>query len=437
MEREKEKKHRQLKRPRIRDEYEDERGARRPPSNRGSPRRTAERTREEKYRLHPRLDEWRRQRDYRRGDGRRGEGGNRQDEYPSRRTENEERKRVEQRGRERDEEERIYRYSLSPRPTKNEEREGFRRREVRERDRERIELSRERAGFKQDQPEYRRRKRKRSREEQLADREQDKRKEKDESSESDDASGGVKSSPPDEINELIKDLDELSESQERKGAGSSSEEEGSDGRKHERVGEERVREHVTDSERSEGEIVDRNSFSEEEGMGQEKGETESEREGVSHHSLSRSATEPVLRSKFDSSGSSSEEETQHVAKHKRDVSLVRKGYSGYTEAVSESDHSDVETDTHTPVGAEVRLEERANLEDDSIEENREREQREEEEEEEGEEEESTLPPYLPALMGCRNVEEYEWLNRIEEGTYGVVYRAKDKKTGENNNSTLF
>lgn len=40
-----------------------------------------------------------------------------------------------------------------------------------------------------------------------------------------------------------------------------------------------------------------------------------------------------------------------------------------------------------------------------------------------------LPPYFPALYGCRNVEEYEWLNRIEEGTYGVVYRAKDKRSG--------
>ena len=40
-----------------------------------------------------------------------------------------------------------------------------------------------------------------------------------------------------------------------------------------------------------------------------------------------------------------------------------------------------------------------------------------------------LPVYYPATMGCRNVENYEWLNRIEEGTYGVVYRAKDKRTG--------
>ncbi|ESO89927.1 hypothetical protein LOTGIDRAFT_164624 [Lottia gigantea] len=32
--------------------------------------------------------------------------------------------------------------------------------------------------------------------------------------------------------------------------------------------------------------------------------------------------------------------------------------------------------------------------------------------------------------GCRSVEEFRCLNRIEEGTYGVVYRAKDKKNDE-------
>ena len=76
-----------------------------------------------------------------------------------------------------------------------------------------------------------------------------------------------------------------------------------------------------------------------------------------------------------------------------------------------------------------------------------------------------LPPYLPAIQGCRSVEEFVCLNRygkytkksqllfysyifyisfvfslilinfdhhcrIEEGTYGVVYRAKEKRTGE-------
>ncbi|KAF3785349.1 hypothetical protein EJ110_NYTH28198 [Nymphaea thermarum] len=31
---------------------------------------------------------------------------------------------------------------------------------------------------------------------------------------------------------------------------------------------------------------------------------------------------------------------------------------------------------------------------------------------------------------CRSVDEFERLNRIDEGTYGVVYRAKNKKTGK-------
>ncbi|XP_012282419.1 cyclin-dependent kinase 11B isoform X2 [Orussus abietinus] len=47
-----------------------------------------------------------------------------------------------------------------------------------------------------------------------------------------------------------------------------------------------------------------------------------------------------------------------------------------------------------------------------------------------EEEEPELPPYLPAIQGCRSVEEFQCLNRIDEGTFGVVYRARDKRTDE-------
>ncbi|KAI8816079.1 kinase-like domain-containing protein [Fimicolochytrium jonesii] len=36
----------------------------------------------------------------------------------------------------------------------------------------------------------------------------------------------------------------------------------------------------------------------------------------------------------------------------------------------------------------------------------------------------------PPLTSCRHVDNYEKLNRIEEGAYGVVYRARDKQTGE-------
>lgn len=41
-----------------------------------------------------------------------------------------------------------------------------------------------------------------------------------------------------------------------------------------------------------------------------------------------------------------------------------------------------------------------------------------------------LPNYFPGIQGCRSVEEFQCLNRIEEGTYGVVYRARDKRTEE-------
>ncbi|KAJ9549524.1 hypothetical protein OSB04_022067 [Centaurea solstitialis] len=43
-----------------------------------------------------------------------------------------------------------------------------------------------------------------------------------------------------------------------------------------------------------------------------------------------------------------------------------------------------------------------------------------------------LPPQrnVNMLQGCRSVDEFERLNKIDEGTYGVVYRAKDKKSGE-------
>jgi len=36
----------------------------------------------------------------------------------------------------------------------------------------------------------------------------------------------------------------------------------------------------------------------------------------------------------------------------------------------------------------------------------------------------------PPIQGCRSVYRYERLNHIEEGSYGVVFRARDKETGE-------
>lgn len=44
--------------------------------------------------------------------------------------------------------------------------------------------------------------------------------------------------------------------------------------------------------------------------------------------------------------------------------------------------------------------------------------------------EDELPSYYPGLQGCRSVEEFKCLNRIAEGTYGIVFRAQDKRTEE-------
>ncbi|XVF54649.1 hypothetical protein PTKIN_Ptkin05aG0198200 [Pterospermum kingtungense] len=44
--------------------------------------------------------------------------------------------------------------------------------------------------------------------------------------------------------------------------------------------------------------------------------------------------------------------------------------------------------------------------------------------------EEPLGRSMNMLLGCRSVFEYEKLNKISEGTYGIVYKARDKKTGE-------
>jgi len=46
------------------------------------------------------------------------------------------------------------------------------------------------------------------------------------------------------------------------------------------------------------------------------------------------------------------------------------------------------------------------------------------------EEPPVIEMYYPALHGCRSVNVYEKLNRVEEGAYGVVYRVRDKNTKE-------
>lgn len=36
---------------------------------------------------------------------------------------------------------------------------------------------------------------------------------------------------------------------------------------------------------------------------------------------------------------------------------------------------------------------------------------------------SNVPKHIPSLYGCRSVDNFKRLNRVEEGTYGVVYKA--------------
>jgi cell division cycle 2-like len=44
--------------------------------------------------------------------------------------------------------------------------------------------------------------------------------------------------------------------------------------------------------------------------------------------------------------------------------------------------------------------------------------------------ERIFPLEPPEITGCRSVENYEKLNHIDEGSYGVVYRARDKQSGD-------
>jgi len=41
-----------------------------------------------------------------------------------------------------------------------------------------------------------------------------------------------------------------------------------------------------------------------------------------------------------------------------------------------------------------------------------------------------FPLECPPIISCRHVDIYEKLNHIEEGSYGIVYRARDTQTGE-------
>lgn len=309
-----------------------------------------------------------------------------------------------------------YRHPISPRlgdfgrPEWRQSKKGVPDREIHGEKHGRGDRSAERVGYERERAERKHRKRKRSREE----REEKTEMEGDQISGSEGSEKRGTGSPRDQIEDWIKELQEGDDSgsQEQTHNNSSSEEDrqssDEDGEKEQRTPEEDLLSVSHDEQSEEGEIVD---------SSEESGEYSSyKRLGV---------TEPILRSKFDeSSGSSSDEEVQHKPKKKSNVAFSQKAqvaYSGYTEVVSGSDESDGEISEKAPEVVEgvpevEKLEEKAMQED---------------EEEEEDDEFKNLPPYLPALMGCRNVEEYEWLNRIEEGTYGVVYRARDKRSSKN------
>ena len=130
-----------------------------------------------------------------------------------------------------------------------------------------------------------------------------------------------------------------------------------------------------------------------------------------------------------SSGSESEQSAGSKKGEGDDLkfSQMSENYAKYSEMQSVSSSEMDEPEKGTPTIGSPKNTEAATTEE-PMEQDKEMEKVSEGEEAK-EEEVPVLPPYLPALMGCRSVESYEWLNRIEEGTYGVVFRGKDKRTG--------
>jgi hypothetical protein len=42
----------------------------------------------------------------------------------------------------------------------------------------------------------------------------------------------------------------------------------------------------------------------------------------------------------------------------------------------------------------------------------------------------STPVYYPGIRGCRSIDEFRLLNRVSEGTFGVVFRAEERQTKE-------
>ncbi|KAI6243340.1 putative serine/threonine-protein kinase [Aphelenchoides fujianensis] len=52
------------------------------------------------------------------------------------------------------------------------------------------------------------------------------------------------------------------------------------------------------------------------------------------------------------------------------------------------------------------------------------------EREHAERQRARLPVYYPGIRGCRSIDEFRLLNRVSEGTFGVVFRAEERQTAE-------
>ena len=154
---------------------------------------------------------------------------------------------------------------------------------------------------------------------------------------------------------------------------------------------------------------------------------------TSYSSSSESSPEPtrVMRSKFDSDESDEEEEEEEETNI---PTKLRKDYSGYHEVIhseDDSDHSEKATQSDDKEASDGESQSAMVVEQPPMEGGPGEKKEEEEVVEEGGRSPSPgLPCYFPAMMGCRSVENYECLNRIEEGTYGIVYRGLDKKSSK-------
>ncbi|XP_019367252.1 PREDICTED: cyclin-dependent kinase 11A isoform X3 [Crocodylus porosus] len=244
----------------------------------------------------------------------------------------------------------------------------------------RRELAREHSRRERDRLEQLERERERKiREQQKEQREQKERERRAEERRKDrEARREVKEEKPEE-RDLLSDLQDISESERKTSSAESSSESASDSEEEE---EESTSEESEEEGEEEEEEEETGSNSEEvseqsaEEVSEEEMSEEEERENGNHIPV-------VTESRFDRDSAGSEGEEEEVGEG-----------TPHSNAMTEGDYV-----PDSPASSPIELKQE-------------------------------LPKYLPALQGCRSVEEFQCLNRIEEGTYGVVYRAKDKKTDE-------